>query len=243
MTQATSEDLASQNSSWAESLADPIADTAGLETGETPPDTTTEVNPPAGFCERCGEGIYREPGARGRTPKYHPECRAVPKGSSGPRTIRVSRADALVAAEAEQAAEAFDRIYTRIAGMVSLVDAYDAYVMMVNRPDLRANLYALATRYEWLRKELLAIETGGSIFGLIVSVLSIFIPIAAHHGLFGRNKVSTIMINAPFMLEKLNDRMSDGEAMTKMLRAEVMEKARKLQEQAQRQRQAETDGN
>src|SRR5262245_59743438 len=60
-------------------------------------DDTRELNTSGKPCPTCGEPIIREPGARGRAPKYHPECRPSAQGrrASAPRAVRVSKGEQL----------------------------------------------------------------------------------------------------------------------------------------------------
>jgi hypothetical protein len=43
---------------------------------EAAPRVRRQTDPAPAICTRCGKPIVREPGQRGRPPKYHPECRS-----------------------------------------------------------------------------------------------------------------------------------------------------------------------
>jgi hypothetical protein len=213
-----------------------------------PPDTQPVVNlapapeekditgPPAekveaGICATCLEPIIREPGARGRMPKYHPDCRPL-KTASVSATATKARAGR-AEAEADQCIVAFQQLVTKTAVMLSVVDRYDAFCIMVALPNLCENLKGVLIRYESFRKEMLAMKTGGSIFGLILAVLMLSLPMAAHHGFLGRGKTAQLLMEMPFTMLKIAQRLKEGsESLTKMMEEQLRAAAAETRRQA-----------
>lgn len=205
----------SPNGSW-DNLA-PATPITDLPTADDKEDIPTKPEP--GMCATCGDPIVREPGARGRMPKYHPDCR--PLKSAGGATVSRGRANK-AEAEADQAIAAFKSMVVKAAIMLSMLDRYDAFCIMVALPQVCENLRGVLVRYESFRKEMLAISSGGSVFGLIVAVLMMVLPMAAHHGLLPSKKVAQVLVNAPFTLHKIQQKLAEGEAsLTKLMEEQL----------------------
>lgn len=186
----------------------------------------------SGECAECGNLIVREPGSRGRLPKYCPDCKPK-RGTSGTtrRTSSATRAEA----EASQVVATIQGHITKLALMMSVSEAlrYDAFVIMANLPQLSEQFHAVLVRYESIRKDFLNMRTGGSVIGLVITVLSIALPISAHHGLLGRGKMAAMVYELPFVLLKLQERLKEGsEALAKMMEDQLMAARKANQERA-----------
>jgi len=231
----TSPHSASPDSSWADELPP-------IEVVELPPDDATDVvNPPAGTCPTCGDPVYKEPGKKGRVPKYHPECRPSAKragtGTVSPaRVVRVSKAEQIAAEQTEQILEGIRSFLFKSAGMLALVDPFDALVIWVNAPNIITNLRPILQRSERLRVYMLTADTGGSVLGLIFAVASILLPILAHHNLIGSKRATQFLIQLPMLVMRLHERMAEGneETMAQELLVRVGEQWRKKEEAKQR---------
>ncbi len=199
------EDLIPQDSFWEHS-------SEAEEAKELPPDETHLINPPAGTCPTCGEPVERKPGARGRAPKYHPECRpsARKSDSTAARVVRVSKAEELMAVQIEQVLENLRAQIRKLVFLLSVVDPYDAFVLHLNTDDLIMNARALLMRFEWARKLAFGAATGGSVVGLVISIFSILLPIAAHHNLVPVKKIASFLINLPMTMYRLQQLGVDG---------------------------------
>lgn len=210
MTQATAE-THSPNLGETDSWADLPSDTPQQKEDKLP----DGVKPTPGICAVCGEPIVREPGARGRMPKYHPDCKPTRSTSDGTSTRRRS---GKAEAEADTCIAAFQQLVTKTAVMLSVVDRFDAFVVMVALPNICDNLRGILVRYDGIRKEFLAAQTGGSIIGLALALLMLCLPIGAHHGLLGRGQVARLLVEMPFTLMKIQQRLKEGsEALTQMM--------------------------
>lgn len=222
----------SLDSSWADEL--PPA-------GDLPPDETSVLNPPDNACPTCGLEVVRRPGARGRTPKYHEECRPTAKqrrSVSGTARIKaVSKAEELAAAQVEYAVERARRGLAKAVALLALVDPYDALVVHINAPEILDNLRGVLMRFEWLRNAASNVQTGGDIFGLILALFTTFLPIAAHHGWIPSKKVATILIQMPVFMMRLQERIASGdeEEVKDELLKRVAEEGRKATEARMRQ--------
>ena len=216
----------SQGDSWADLPdSEPISDLP--EARPEPPDKKPgEVN----LCKACGEEIVREPGKRGRAPKFHPDCR--PSGATAAvRTKRVGNAQA----EADEIVSMFRSAYTKLAIMVAAADKYDAFVMMVNLKGLSDNLRSTLIRYPNIRKQLLDVKGAGSLFGFVLTLLMTILPILAHHGLVPFKTLAPVLVNAPKSLFAIQQQLENGEAnLTKVMQEQMsaMTKARKAGDSA-----------
>jgi hypothetical protein len=190
-------------------------DTASAASDSRPPD---EAKP--GYCAGCGDPIIREPGARGRLPKYHPDCRPKPGAtrlSAGPS------ANSKAEKEAEQAVAAFKSLAVKATLLLSAVDKYDAFAVMASLPQICENLKAVLVQYPRLRKEFLSIGSGGSILGLVISVLMLALSISAHHGLIPARFHAEVLVKAPMVLHNIQSKLAEGEAsLTQMMREQFM---------------------
>lgn len=205
------------NDSW-DSLPDaqPVVDLPPAP--ESKPDRTEAVEP--GTCAVCREPIVREPGSRGRMPKYHPDCR--PLKSAGSSAAATSRRNSKAEAEADEAIAAFKGLVVKAAMMLAVADKYDAFCIMVSLPQICDNLRGVLIRYDSFRKEFLGIKGGGSIIGLGVSVLMLALPIASHHGLIPSASVAKLLVNMPFTLHKIQQKLAEGEAaLTKLMEEQL----------------------
>jgi hypothetical protein len=187
-----------------------------------------------GTCAACGDPIVREPGSRGRLPKYHPDCRPA---RNSPRT-GTRRSATRAEAETDEVLVLLHGWFTKAALMLSMADPYDGFVVMVQLPAIEANLRGVLLRYDGFRRDLLAMRSGGSIVGLVLSLLMVALPIAAHHKLIRAKILADILQKAPFTMWKLNQRLAEGtESLTRLMEQQVeaqQEAAREAQARAQR---------
>lgn len=234
MATAVMEDSPSQDFSWESSdFADAVE--------ETSTDATEIINPPANGCPVCGEEVVRAPGARGRAPKYHPECR--PRGkrnSNSAQTIRVAKRDQEAAEQVEQIIERCRRGLAKAVLLVSLADPYDALVIQVNTPALLDNLRVALNRWPWLREQSANANAGASILGLLLVVGTTLLPILAHHGLIPSKKFAPLLVQIPVLLKKIQDQMEfGGEDMGELLLQRVREQQMRAAEEHMRRATAE----
>jgi len=206
-------DSASLDSSWANEL--PPDEEYGGDSEPESEDRTELVNPPANVCPGCGGEIVREPGTRGRLPKYHPECKPT-RGStakSGTRVVRVSKAEEKAALETAAAIEVVRRNLFKAAMMVAMVDPFDGMCILISAPDVVDNLEPVFMRFPKFRGLFLTASTGGSIGGLIMALAAMLLPILAHHGLVPSKKLAQILLNLPmfiYRIQKRLERLEDG---------------------------------
>lgn len=120
--------------------------------------------------------------------------------------------------------------------MIATVDRYDAFALMVGLNEITNNLRGVLIRYEKFRKEWLAAQGGGSLVGLVFSVVLTVLPIFAHHGVLGRGPLAVQLVQTPNVLFKIQQQLKDGEAnLTKIMQEQAAEmaKSRKPQPQPQ----------
>jgi hypothetical protein len=206
-----------------------------------PPDNTELINPPEKTCPVCGEEIVREPGRKGRLPKYHPDCKPSAKGSTGgARPVRVTAKDRAVAEEVEATLAQVESKFRDAIMMLAVVEPYDAFVLYVNMPKVLDNLRPILSRYPMLRQQAGTASTAAAIFGLVTTVLTILLPIAAHHGLIPSKKIAKILAAVPVFMKRLNDVMDSGVDIGEMLMSRVQEQQAKNNE-ARRRAQAHSE--
>lgn len=183
-------------------------------------------------CPTCDLPISRPPGARGRSPKYHPECRPSVLGRvSGLGTSTRSKSgDTKKIKEADDCIAMLKALMVKGAMAAMLIDKYDGFVIMTAIPGVCDNLHGVLVAHDGFRKDMLAMKSGGSIFGLIAAVLMALVPIAAHHGLIPRSKISEMLTNMPLVMFKIAKRMKEGEqAMADMMERVVNDSLKKPQ--------------
>jgi hypothetical protein len=162
--------------------------------------------------------------------KYHPGCSPGKGGAArepGARNTKASK-------EADEVVAMYRSAITKVALGVSVFDKYDAFVIMANLDACCSNLHGVLMRYDKFRTECLAVKGGGSMFGLVIAHLFIAAPIAAHHGLIPGKHIPKLLIDMPFTLFALMERMKEGEeSLTRMMK-EQYEQARKSQEEREK---------
>jgi hypothetical protein len=118
--------------------------------------------------------------------------------------------------------------------MLSVVDRFDAFCVMVALPNVCDNLRGVLIRYDGMRKEMLAMQTGGSIFGLILAVVMMLLPMCAHHGFLGRGKTAQLLMEMPFTMLKIAQRLKEGsESLTRMMEEQLRAAAAANRQQAE----------
>jgi hypothetical protein len=231
-TQAPESDAVSPSDSWAD-LPESEPETIRVD---LPPDKVGNLlTPEPGICQVCGEVIERAPGARGRLPKYHPQCRPTKQAGAAPQrtTRRATAHEAKREYEADLAIDTIQPYVYQLAMGLSLIDQFDSYTILAGWPGVRDNLRGLMIRYDWLRTEVLAISTGGSILGFVLSLLMIGLPIAAHHKIIRGKMIGPMLERAPFMLSKMQERMAEGPDSVKgFLETQLIDKMRTAQQTA-----------
>lgn len=213
MTVSVSPDISWESDSLGENA--PILDDGYTDTIDEPPstDATRLLNVSVNACPTCGEPIERPPGTKGRSPKYHPDCRpsAQRRGSSnGPRAVRVAKGEQLAAEQTEQILEQIRRRLMKATLMLAIVEPYDAMVIRINTPELLDNLRPALLRYERFRIFMLGAEGGASVLGLVLTIATTLLPIAAHHGLIPAKKVAQILLQIPLFMHSMQQKISQG---------------------------------
>ena len=122
--------------------------------------------------------------------------------------------------------------------MVAAIDRYDAFALMVGLNEITNNLRGVLVRYEKIRKEWLAAQGGGSLVGLVMSVILTALPIAAHHGMMGTGPLAHQLVQTPNVLFRIQQQLKDGEAnLTKLMHDQAQEMAKQRQQAQQPQQQ------
>lgn len=181
--------------------------------GDTP---STDQTPDTKFCPTCNEPIYREPGSRGRMPKYHPACRPSAMGrvrdAVGSASKRQVVGDAKKGREADEVIAFVKPKFVQGATALMLFDQYDGFVIMTAIPAICENLHGILVSHDAFRKQMLQAKGGGSILGLVIAMAIPVAAICAHHGLIPSARVADIVRNLPIMLHKISLRMKQGES-------------------------------
>lgn len=215
--------------------------------GEVP--QSEDILPESRPCGGCGEAIFRPAGSKGRWPKFHPECRPS-AGRSGrsassvtgsPRVVRVSKSEQEAAEQTELILARLEAALTKAAMLLSLVNAYDALVIRVNTPEIVNNSRSLLLSSEKLRGWCKAADTGGSAFGLILALITTFLPIAANHNWIPSKKVANFVLNIPVVMMRMQKRIEEGGDgnLTDVLFAQAAREAQVKREAEQKRRTAE----
>lgn len=174
--------------------------------------SSTDATPETNTCPTCDRVIVRAPGQRGKLPKYHPECKpAAGRRSSATEKVGTRVGNPKAIREADEVIAMVKPQLFKAALMLSAIDQYDAFVVLNSIPSFCTSLHGILVRYEKLRKDALAMKAGGSIVGLIITVLTMILPILAHHGLIPGKAIQQALINFPVMMFKLAQRMKEGE--------------------------------
>jgi hypothetical protein len=125
--------------------------------------------------------------------------------------------------------------------LLSIVEPYDAFVLHVNSIELLANLRVVLMRFEWARSAALNAQTGGSVFGLFLTMLTTALPILAHHNLIPAKKVAAILINLPIFMQRMQERAAENDGdITGELMRRIQEEQRKATEARMRRETAES---
>jgi hypothetical protein len=121
-----------------------------------------------------------------------------------------------------------------------LFDQFDGFVIMTAIPGICENLHGILVSHDGFRKQMLLAKSGGSIFGLIVTLAIPVAAICANHGLIPSARIADILKNVPLMLHKISIRMREGEASM----ADMMNRvADKVMEEEEKKRAANVPGN
>ena len=184
--------------------------------------SSEDRTPDEHLCGTCDEQITREPGAKGRWPKYHPQCRPSALGQAskvfGGGEGRKTRSDTKAAKEADECVALIKGGLVKVALGVSMVDRYDGFCIMTGIPTMCDNIKGILIAHESWRKDILNMRTGGSIVGLILAALMVIAPMAAHHGLIPVPRIAQMLQQLPLVLHKVAKRMKEGEeALTDMM--------------------------
>lgn len=174
------------------------------------------------ICPTCDEPIIKEPGTRGRTPKFHAGCRPLTSvGGTAKRTGGSAKQR-----DAAKICEHFRKQMTKGLVMLAAVDQYSAFAVMVQLPTFFAQFEAVLVKHDkWRAELLLAVEGSGSVIGMAITVLMMLLPIAAHHKLIPGKKIGALLENLPKAVYKLSQRLKDGEEHLTRMMAEQMEGA------------------
>lgn len=203
-----------------------------LPEGADPPEDATPEEAP--LCPVCEKPIIRDPSWK-RMHKYHDECKdqvSHHAGGGSGGTPKRTRTGAKAEREADRCEEILRGALVKLALGVSVVDRYDAACIMMNVPAVCASFRATCLRYEDLRKEFLRIPEGGSVFGLVFSLVMMLAPMAAHHGLIPGRQIPAMLSNLPFAMYRLQERLSQGEEGLRTLMTEQVEELRRARDES-----------
>jgi hypothetical protein len=144
---------------------------------------TTPADDTRPHCVECGTLL--EYSGRGRKPKFcaehKPQSHKAGEGSTG-RTRRTGTGKA--DREAQEIATAYLGTLKRAAAYVSLVDPYDAFVIMAASESNAQLFQGVVANNDKLRQYLSAAQGSGGLVAYLMSTLvTILFPIAAHHKL------------------------------------------------------------
>lgn len=199
--------LVHEPNAW-DQLPDPETVTKPPE-GDSSPDAAGDPN--AKPCPVCLELVPKLPGQKRRL-KYHDECNPKNTGQPAPDAgTGTRRSSSKAEREADEIIAMYQRGMIRAALMVSAIDRFDAFCIMVNLPQTCAALRGVLLRYDNFRKELLTAKEGGSIIGLAFTVLVMILPMAAHHGLIPHQRIAEALMKSPYVLFRLQQKMKEGE--------------------------------
>lgn len=197
---------------------------------ETQPSTVEEKDA-SNICPVCGEPIFRKPGTRGRLPKYHPHCRPSKVATASTRgTKQVQNENEVALAVAAVRKKLMQGVW-----LLSMVNQFDAFCIAIAVPDICDNLAGVCERYPRFRKELIGVEGKGSIFGLVISVITVILPILANHKLIPSKFITKIMLQLPAVLHKMHQNLEQGpermaDIMFEKLTAKMQEHSEKITE-------------
>lgn len=233
--QSESSEAGSSEPNW-DDLSEPIT-VPPIEGVALPKDTL----PNAPVCPVCDEIIVRDPSWK-RMRKYHPDC--APKAGAGSQSGSSTGKGSKAAREADEVVAMYRSTMIKVALGVSVVDKYDSFVIMANLDSMCASLHGVLLRYTKFREECLAIKGGGSVFGFAMSVLFMAAPIAAHHGLIPGKMVPKLLIDMPFALFQLTQKLKEGEeSLTRIMEEQLSEMKRHNEAQAAQKNAAQNGAN
>lgn len=207
-----SESSTSFSDDWASlppSFDTSFEDSGVPEPGEGESAKAPDADADAPICPVCDRPIMRDPSWK-RMHKYHDECR--PTGKKTGATEGTGRGGTGKAEkEADAVVKMLRKNLARAAMFIGMVDKFDGMVILVNLDSVCENFRAILLRYESFRKECLSVEGGGSIFGLVITGLMIALPIMANHGMLPTGAIRDSLMDLPFILFKMSQRMKDSE--------------------------------
>lgn len=158
--------------------------TAGEWTDPEAPDTPEPVEIPDGpICETCDKVIIREPGKRGRMPKYHPECRPSARKASGTRRRTTKKQAGVPDYE-----EGLNAVFQLVSFGLTMVGERDERVLAdglavsEHGPNIATALNQLATEKPEVAAVLDKVLAAGP-YGLVLAAVSpLIMQIASNHG-------------------------------------------------------------
>jgi len=198
-------------------------------------DETDTPLPPSGdrvaeekVCPVCDLPIVRDPSWK-RMRKYHDECK--PSTITGRPPVERSTASRATKAEreADECVVLLKKQLVRGAMFAMMADPYDGFVIMTGIPGICENIRGILVTHDKWRKDALALKTGGSILGLVISLFLLILPILAHHSLIPSVKLRQMLQDMPVILFKISQRMKEGETAMNDMMERVAEQALKPQ--------------
>lgn len=185
------------------------------EAAASPPpenDASEDITPETNVCPTCDLPVVRQPGQRGKLAKYHLDCKpSTARRLTGTTSRKTTGANTKASREADECIAMVKSAMIKGAMGLAIVDKYDGFVVMTAIPNVCSNLHGILVRYDSFRKDVLAMKSGGSIFGLIISILMLALPIAAHHGIIPSARLQQMLTQMPVMMFKIAQRMKEGE--------------------------------
>jgi hypothetical protein len=152
----------------------------------------------------------------------------------------VTSKDRAIAEQIEQILDRAQRQLAKGVMLLSLADPFDALVLQVNIPDLLEHMRVVLWKFPRLRETSNDVTVVSSIIGLVITVLSIGLPIAAHHKLIPSAKLSQIFMAIPMFMMRMQERMDNGGTLTDELLQRVVEEEEKKRREYLRTQGAET---
>lgn len=142
-----------------------------------------DVTPDGPICETCNKVIAREPGKRGRMPKYHPECRPSAKKAAGTRKKTAKKQVGVPDYE-----EGLNAVFQLVSFGLTMVGERDERILAdglavaEHGPNISTALNQLATEKPEVAAVLDKVLAAGP-YGLVIAAVSpLIMQVASNHG-------------------------------------------------------------
>lgn len=138
--------------------------------------------PEGPICETCDKIIIREPGKRGRMPKYHPECRPSTKKATGTRKKTKKPPGVPDYEEGLNGIFQLVAFGLNIAGERNKALLADGMAVAQHGPNIAAALNQLASEKPEVAAVLDRVLAAGPYGVIIAATAPLFMQLAANHG-------------------------------------------------------------